>query len=306
MQLRKLEKHPIGMPFFHRLAFWLAWHGVVGSHYYWTIFHKFQSAVISQTYILGNGFPIAYDADDWTSRTIYEGTYERPLLKFINRLNCQTHVIDVGANIGVTLWHSLANSNSATYWAFEPATQPFRKLTDLCRYLPNNGFTFNQALGNAEGVANLFGVNNLRHSGLATLRPRDDSSNSNFEEVRITSLDNVVAKMGFTKAINLLKIDVEGFEPEVLAGSEALILTGNIEVIIIEVSPDLVNTNYLNQIHGWTKSRYGWFELYEKGSFVRKVKLREISPDKALSLSKQWNLIIARNDIALDLMKSRF
>ena len=85
------------MPFFHRLAFWLAWHGVAGSQYYWTIFQKFQSAVISQTYILGNGFPIEYDADDWTSRTIYEGTYERPLLKFLNQLNCQTHVIDVGA-----------------------------------------------------------------------------------------------------------------------------------------------------------------------------------------------------------------
>jgi hypothetical protein len=90
-----------------------------------------------------------------------------------------------------------------------------------------------------------------------------------------------------------------------------------LEQIEMDVTTDMIRQNSFGitdeesnvELHitiGINSDTYGWFELYEKGSFVRKVKLREISPDKALSLSKQWNLIIARNDIALDLMKSRF
>jgi len=299
----KSENDVIRMPFFHRIAFSLAWRGVRGSQYYWAILGRIQQAKNSQNYQLENGFPIEYDSDDWTSRTIYQGTYERPLLKFLNQLDCQSHVIDVGANIGVTLWHGMQKSASGSYWAFEPASEPYRKLSMLCSYLPNTGIAFREALGRSEGKAKLFGVNNSKHSGLATLRPMSNNQNLDFEEVSVTTLDQVVGNIEIQGAVNLLKIDVEGLEPEVLSGSKMLILSGRVEVIIIEVSPELVDLDYLLDIYEWTKAGYDWFELYEKGSLVRKVQVKKVEFGDALSSTKQWNLIIVKKDLELKSIK---
>ncbi len=295
----KSENDVIRMPFFHRIAFSLAWRGVRGSQYYWAILGRIQQAKSAQKYQLENGFPIEYDPDDWTSRTIYQGTYERPLLKFINQLDCQSHVIDVGANIGVTLWHGMQKSTSGSYWAFEPASEPYKKLSVLCSFLPNTGIAFREALGSSEGKAKLFGVNNSKHSGLATLRPMSNYQIVDFEEVSVTTLDKVVGNIEIQGAINLLKIDVEGLEPEVLSGAKMLILSERVEVVIIEVSPELINLDYLSDLYDWTKSGYNWFELYEQGSLVRKVKFKRVELRDALSSTKQWNLIIVKKDLDL-------
>jgi hypothetical protein len=81
-----------------------------------------------------------------------------------------------------------------------------------------------------------------------------------------------------------------------------LILSERVEVVIIEVSPELINLDYLSDLYDWTKSGYNWFELYEQGSLVRKVKFKRVELRDALNSTKQWNLIIVKKDLDLKLI----
>ena len=112
------------LPFTHRVAFAIASSGWRGSQFLWKIATRLQKVNEGEIVRLPNDFPLRIDSKDWISKTIYEGTYERALLHFLDSLTLKDYCIDVGANIGVTLWHSLKNSNpSATYMAFEPSSQ---------------------------------------------------------------------------------------------------------------------------------------------------------------------------------------
>ena len=51
-----------------------------------------------------------------------------------------------------------------------------------------------------------------------------------FEKIKIFSLDNIK----FKKNIDMLKIDVEGYEEKVLKGSLKTLLSNDIKVILIE------------------------------------------------------------------------
>ena len=65
-------------------------------------------------------------------------------------------------------------------------------------------------------------------SGLSSLaKPKYPAYNSNNVPVKTETLDNICAKLGIT-AIDFLKIDVEGFEKEVLAGASNLLKNNSI------------------------------------------------------------------------------
>jgi len=55
-------------------------------------------------------------------------------------------------------------------------------------------------------------------------------------QVPVTTLDRFAASRGIER-IGLLKIDVEGFEPEVLRGTSGLLRAGAIDLILFEYSP---------------------------------------------------------------------
>ncbi len=75
---------PNRIPFTHRIAFSLASSGWRGSQFLWKVATAIQKVNESEIVNLPNGFPLLVDSKDWISKTIYEGTYERALLHFLD------------------------------------------------------------------------------------------------------------------------------------------------------------------------------------------------------------------------------
>ena len=67
---------------FYKILFWYSFNGFRGSHVLWRI-RDLLKAKPKEMLILPTGFPMFINKDDWISKTISWGTYERALLHCI-------------------------------------------------------------------------------------------------------------------------------------------------------------------------------------------------------------------------------
>jgi FkbM family methyltransferase len=285
------------MPFLHRLPFWFSWNGYRGSQFFWALFGVFKKLPDSKVIKLPNTFPLIVNNKDWISKTIYQGTYERSLLRFLDSLVLSSLLIDVGANIGATLWHALRNSNYDTrYMAFEPSKQCLPGLLMATSLLYNKGQIFEYAIGHTDGIQTMHGIDNEMHSGGASLISHSGLRGRS-EDVEVRKLDSLVLEYFNGVPISLLKIDTEGNENNVIDGANNLLKSGLIEIVIMEVSPNFGDISYLKDVDQLLGAKYYWFALEESGNFQRKPSLHRISLEQSLSRTEQWNLILVRDDI---------
>lgn len=285
------------VPLLHRFPFWYSWNGFRGSQFVWALFGFLKKIPNSKKYQLPNTFPIEVNVRDWISKTIYQGTYERSLLRFLNTLVLSNLVVDVGANVGVTLWHSLKNSNlDANYIACEPSRQCLPALNMVASLLTNKGQVLGHAIGNLQGIQTIYGIENEMHSGGASLISHS-GQRGHSEEVDVQTLDSVIAEYAYGLPVALLKIDTEGYEGQVIEGARELLKSGRVEIIVMEVSPNFGEVTYLRKVNQLIQDRYHWFALDEYGRLKRKPCLRRISLQKSLSYVNQWNLVLIRDDI---------
>ena len=284
---------------FESLAYQYAWRGWRGSQFLWSLISKFSPQGFysgARVLLLPSGLKIRQKTKDWTNRTICQGTYERALLHLLNSLKLDDLVIDVGANIGITLWHSLKNSSlNSTYFAFEPSVQCVGDLEFTATQILNKGKIFKFALGESDTTKELYGVNNEKHSGLASLLKRNNQvGDSQIVEVR--KLDTVLDSEKANGVVSLLKIDTEGYEGAVLSGAHNLLRSKNVEIIILEVSPNLSDVTYLDALNVLLGKTYIWFAIEEIGLIRRYPTLRKISHMEATKIEFQFNLAIIRSD----------
>ena len=143
-------------------------------------------------------------------------------------------IFDVGANVGefsVAAFNALGEN--IMIHAFEPARQTFEELST--RVAGNDHIVLNKtALGREENQRALYGVE--RDTGMASLFQRHlgDTETPAFQEnVKVISLNDYCCGKGIGH-IDLLKIDVEGFELEVLAGAEPLFNEGKVDMCSFE------------------------------------------------------------------------
>lgn len=293
------------LPFTHRVAFAIAASGWRGSQFLWKIATRLQMVNEGEVVRLPNGFPLRVDDKDWISKTVYEGTYERALLHFLDSLVLKDCVIDVGANIGVTLWHSLKHStSSASFMAFEPSTQCFEALESTCKDINHSGKIYDFAIGSADESRSIYGLGNQLHSGAASLLSHSGVRGEK-GKVQVRKLDSVLQEYLGNRLISLLKVDTEGYEAQVVSGAADSISTGKIEIIIMEVSPNFGSVEYLKDLSQLLDEKYGWFALREQGSIKRRACLDEISLSQALAFNQQWNLVLIRNDVFEDYQESK-
>lgn len=129
-------------------------------------------------------------------------------------------LIDVGANVGQTLLDFLSAPVRSTYLGFEPNLICYQHLAGLvsanalseCHVVP-------AALGDKNGISNLYGYGGDVDAGSTTLRelrPRLTPRGSSICMFRLDDLAGVLPE----PEIALVKIDVEGSELEVLRGME--------------------------------------------------------------------------------------
>ena len=152
------------------------------------------------------------------------------------------------------------------------------------------------AIGDADGIQVMHGIENEMHSGGASLISHGGLGGHS-EHVDVRRLDSLLAEYFDGSPVSLLKIDTEGYESHVIGGANKLLESGLIEMIIMEVSPNFGDVSYLKNVKQLLGEGYHWFTLEESGKFKRKPSLLRISLERSLSRTEQWNLILVRNDV---------
>ena len=123
-------------------------------------------------------------------------------------------VIDIGANIGYyTRIASKSVGSTGRVFAFEPSPNALSVLKLNTKDLANVQ-VFPVALSDTEGEARFYVRKNGGTSSLAA------DSSAQEVKVKMTTLDNLALQV---EKVDLIKIDVEGFEPDVLRGARTLI-----------------------------------------------------------------------------------
>jgi len=147
-------------------------------------------------------------------------------------------VIDVGANIGVfSAYLSREVGAAGKVFAFEPVKETFWRLQEtLALNRCENLSAYQIALSNKPGnfTMNVFEPQYSAWNSFG--RPQfGDVKPTGVEKVTADTLDRFADKHGLKK-INFVKIDVEGFEKDVLEGAKKLLKAGAIDCLSFEIS----------------------------------------------------------------------
>jgi FkbM family methyltransferase len=185
---------------------------------------------------LRTGGRVAADVGDHLHRDMFfRGVYEPAVTRLLMSIATPGwNVIDVGANVGYfSVVASDLGGPGSRVLAFEPHPVLGEMLATTARSNPNADITVEHAAcGSAPGMATLHVSPEDRNSGLGTLR--DDLHESTGIEVPVVRVDDACRRHRLEP--DLIKIDVEGFEPEVVEGCGYLLEQRVPARLIIELS----------------------------------------------------------------------
>jgi FkbM family methyltransferase len=176
-------------------------------------------------------------------------------------------IFDVGANIGQTARRfARAFPSADTICSFEPVPASFADLQATVKSLPQVRI-FNCALGDAAGTVQIsLGPNSLCNS----LRSIRDATGS--LAVSIDTLDNV-CDSNQIDSVDLLKIDVEGFELPVLRGADRRLSSGKIRYIYAECvlapNAEMPHTSFFELHHLLSEKGFCFVSYYPEGFKLR-------------------------------------
>jgi FkbM family methyltransferase len=192
----------------------------------------------------------AYDPVRW--RIMEEGKYyedevHKNFVSILDDKSPASYVLDVGANIGY--YTLLSASLGHNVIAFEPNPANVLRLCDSLRlndFLDNNNNTpeihiFQNAVADVHGEEMM--LHSPRNPGQAFLRAiekgqDEETKDTHKAKTTVVMLDKVAEEQGwFTLPdfkIKLMKVDVEGKEPQVFLGAPKLLKSGIVEHILME------------------------------------------------------------------------
>ncbi len=175
----------------------------------------------SGRFVVRNG-PVVFSGDlaSYIDRQVYLlGGYEADMIAlFLRQVAGRGTVLDVGANAGN---HSVFFSRHfARVIAFEPNPDLWQQLTDNAALNPGTIEVHRLGLSDEAGEFQLYNIDN-GNNGLATFLPDEqyDKPLEAFATARTVVADDHLPGI----IVDAVKIDVQGFEPQVLRGMQALL-----------------------------------------------------------------------------------
>jgi len=157
--------------------------------------------------------------------------HEQPY-RLHHRLPPAPVILDAGANIGIaTLWFR-AHYPGAEVHSFEPASENFALLRQNVAGLPRS-HCLHSALGDSEDDVRL-----AMPGGYSDNRITAEATEAPTEVVRCTTGAAYLERMGLER-VDLLKLDVEGYETEVVRGFAKHL--SRVKAIVGEVHERLVD-----------------------------------------------------------------
>jgi FkbM family methyltransferase len=188
------------------------------------------------------GSAIDLDLANFIDRMLFLGCYEPTnVRRFRKILAPGMAVIDVGANIGFfSLLAASLVGPSGKVAAIEPHPVNFALLSETIR---RNRLDHVQAhcigLGASPGSGKIYQADQVTFPNRTATMVRNNDTDRE-HPVTVRALDDCIDEWGFD-TVDLLKVDVDGFELEVLAGAQKSIRAGRIKHLLIELTEYWLN-----------------------------------------------------------------
>lgn len=200
------------------------------------------------------------DLSEWVQRTLYLGAYELEESQWVKSvLRPGDTAIDVGANFGfyTSLFWRLVKP-AGRVLAFEPNPMLFHRLKEWFEKNKVSGVElFPNALGAETKMSTLHVLPAIESHHNATLCRVE---NAEQVEVNVLRLEDILESKRISR-VRLLKVDVEGFELEVLKGVEDSLSEGVIEYILVELNDYWLRKNGTSPEHLTTYCQSLGFEI---------------------------------------------
>lgn len=286
---------PATCPRSHRLARFTALHGLRGAGSLWKLATRF--APLPEAGLVGTwpDLVLACDPRDWLATEIYRGFHERAEVRLLPGLVKNGGIaVDVGAHLGyyTALLSALAGPRGRVV-ALEPSPPRFEVLSRVVSSFSVQNVTLLPfALGSTTETRTLRHVS-ASHSGLATLRGGADAGPEDVD-VEVRRLDEVLRAAGVSGAVDLVKIDVEGFEAEVLSGAGSLFEDRLVRHALIEVSPQFGSVEYAADLVEHYRDSYAAFAVTERRGLLRsRPFLEPLTGESLRSRTRQFNMLLS-------------
>lgn len=162
-----------------------------------------------------NGVKYSLDISNLVDWYIYFNFMNLAHELFLNSLKEDDTIIDVGANIGLISMRAALIAKNGTVYSFEPYGKTFDRL-EYHKQLNGleNIYPCNMGLGRKEEEV-AFNTNFVGNPGMYRINKNFDTKSN---RIKIGTLDRFVAENNLQR-IDAIKIDVEGYEMEVLLGA---------------------------------------------------------------------------------------
>jgi FkbM family methyltransferase len=179
------------------------------------------------------GSRVTLDLSDYIGRSIYLGAYERRETALVSqRLKPGMTFLDVGANIGYfSLLAASRVGPSGRVVAVEPSPLAYR---ELVKAIEENTLPIEPhqvGLGDAPGECTLYFPPVNFHNHSPTMVHHEGAGTP--VRVTVARLDDCLDEWGLA-SVDLMKIDVEGYEPNVFAGAHCSLRSGRIKALLCE------------------------------------------------------------------------
>lgn len=181
-------------------------------------------------------------------------------------------LFDAGANVGeYTLSMRRRFGEEAVIHSFEPSQPTFEILSKHTAGLKNI-HCHQFGLGQEETSLDLFyDVPGSSIASFYSQRPDHDIKTNLHEKVHIRTIDSFCAENGIQR-VDFLKIDVEGFELQVLQGAKGMIERDAISAIQFEFGPKHVDSRtFFRDFHQLLNPKYRISRVVEDGLFPIKI-----------------------------------
>lgn len=199
--------------------------------------YQYPRPTIREAVVRGARFEL--DISNFMEWFLYFGIQVEPRDSLLNLMPRGGVAVDVGTNVGeVALALAMAGGRDARVIGFEPNPRTFaRCVRNVALNRAPNVEVHNLALGHRAGLSSLETPSPHNCAG-DRLRP-EGALTPGEETVRVDTLDEFVARRSLER-LDLLKVDVEGFELNVLRGAEAVLRKFR-PVLFVELSDVLLS-----------------------------------------------------------------
>jgi len=222
--------------------------------------------------------------------SIFDFFHQRKIIKFLHKEGFKEFktLLDVGAHKGESVDLFMNNFKIGVIYSFEASPITFKILSDKISYFRNKFKNSKLVIENFAIGANTKKVllKQLKESSSSTIRNLNENSkyfkkklfflqgsknNNFFQEIEVEQIKlSDYIKKNKIASIDFLKIDTEGYEYEVLVGTEEALSKINI-VLFEHHYDDMIKKNYnFSDIHNFLKKN-NFDQLYKSKMPFRKT-----------------------------------